>query len=68
MFDSLINELKIIEQEEEAKQEIINGRLNYLENENEKLKKKVNTLEHLTNKQHKFIEGLYSLVQNYHLE
>ena len=68
MFDNLINELKIIEEKENQKEEIVNGRLNYLENENEKLRKQIDTVKHLTDKQHRFIEELYCLVQNYHLE
>lgn len=50
MFDNLINELKIIEEKENQKEEIVNGRLNYLENENEKLRKQIDTVKHLTDK------------------
>ena len=50
MFDNLINELKIIEEKENQKEEIVNGRLNYLENENEKLRKQIDTVQHLTDK------------------
>ena len=50
MFDNLINELKIIEEKENQKEEIVNGRLNYLENENEKLRKQFDTVKHLTDK------------------
>ena len=43
MFDNLINELKNTE-------EIVNNRFNYLENENEKLRKQIDTVKHLTDK------------------
>ena len=48
MFDNLINELRVIEEKEKQKEEIVNGRFNFLENENNKLSKRIDDLEVLT--------------------